>query len=54
MKNNGRDVVYMTGSRVRVWRCIYEQDGRFFIKWHGEFVEVRRGNWGAWCTVGQY
>lgn len=50
--NYGRDIIYLKGSRMSVWRNVYGIDGKFYIKLYGEMVEVRRSTSGCgWATV---
>lgn len=53
MKNLGQYSVYLTGSRKTIKRCIYEQDGRTYIKWYGQIIEVVRGLY-EYHTVEKY
>ena len=52
--DRGRDMVWLTGSRRTIWRNVYEQDGRFFVKWYGALIEVKRGDSNGFVTVEKY
>lgn len=41
--NHGQYKVWLKGSRRTITRSIYEKDGRWFIIWGGQTVEVKRG-----------
>lgn len=32
--------IFLTGSKKRVNRTIYTENGKYFMKWYGEFIEV--------------
>ena len=40
--NHGQHPIYLTGSMAWDRRNVYEQDGKFYIKWYGQIVEVER------------
>ena len=56
MKNHGQHEIYLTGSKRRIKRSVYEKDGKFFIKWYGEYIEVERSGYGGtfYKTVESY
>lgn len=58
-KHISQNPVYLTGSMKTITRTIYEDEGRFFIKWYGYYIEVinRFGFTNVtsgWVTVDQY
>lgn len=34
------DYVYLTGSRYTIKRAIYEEDGKNYVIWGGNYIEV--------------
>ena len=55
MKSHGRYRVYLRGSRKHIERTIYEdENGKCFVKWYGNLIEVKRGNGGTYGTVEMY
>ena len=32
--------IYLTGSRKHVKRTIYTENGKYFVKWYGQYIEV--------------
>ena len=54
MKNHGRYRIYMTGSKCYIDRSVYEdKDGKCYIKWYGQMVEVKHSTCG-YVTVESY
>lgn len=53
MRNLGQYRVWLKGSRKNIWRCVYEQDGKHYIKWCGQMIEVIRGL-NDYVTVEEY
>ena len=53
MKNMGKYSIYLTGSRKTIQRSVYEENGKYFIKFYGQYIEVVR-NWSDYCTVEKY
>ena len=49
----GNYPIWMKGSRRTERRNVYEKDGRFFVKWYGELIEVNRDSSG-FVTVEEY
>ena len=49
--NYGRDIIYLKGSRRFVWRNVYGIDGKFYVKFYGELIEVTRARGYGWNTV---
>lgn len=47
------DRIYLTGSRKTIQRVVYKKDGLFYIKWYGEYIEVKKGTAGYY-TVEPY
>lgn len=47
MKRVTRDRVYFCSVQETHRRTIFTEDGKFFVKWQGGFVEVnnKRGYW---------
>lgn len=41
MIRHGKYSVYLKGSHTSIERVIYEHEGKFYIKFHGELIEVR-------------
>ena len=40
MKAFYRDSVWFKGSRKHIKRTIYKDNGKYFVKWYGEYIEV--------------
>jgi len=51
--NNGSYSIWLTGSRKTVRRCVWERNGKTYIKWYGDMVEVKRGAH-SYYTVEEY
>lgn len=45
--------VWLKYSRQTVRRSVYKKDGRFFIVWGGEMIEVKRIT-NCYVTIGEY
>lgn len=41
MIRHGKYSVYLKGSHTSIERVIYEHEGKFYIKFYGELIEVR-------------
>ena len=54
MKNIGRYEIYLTGSRKWIMRSVLEEEGRHFVKWYGQKIEVVRGEANYYRTVEKY
>ena len=54
MKRYTRNIIYFTGSKEAHRRTIFEEDGRFYVKWYGQMVEVEQGRFGSWRTKEAY
>lgn len=54
MKNIGRYEIYLTGSRKWIWRSVLQDEGRLFVKWYGQMIEVVRGTANYYKTVEKY
>ena len=55
MKSCGRYSIYLTGSQSYTQRVVYEaENGKFYIKWYGNVIEVYRGVCGGYATVEKY
>lgn len=55
MKSHGRYSIYLTGSHKHIERTVYEdENGKCYIKWYGDMIEVYRGQSGAYVTVEKY
>lgn len=52
--SNWQQQIFMTGSHTHVTRNIYEQNGKFYIVWYGEYIEVEHTKFGTWQTVEEY
>lgn len=53
MKNLGQYKIWLTGSEKFVQRSVYEKDGKHYIKWYGQMIEVVRGTY-DYTTVEAY
>lgn len=53
LKSVSRESVYFTGSRRHYVRTVYAENDKFFVKWYGEFIEVKKTRFG-YVTVFQY
>lgn len=40
MKNTGKHDVWLRKSQRYIVRCVYEEDGRFFMKYNRKLVEL--------------
>lgn len=49
MQRVTRDRIYFCEVCETHRRTIFEEDGRFYVKWHGGFVEVENSK-GYWRT----
>ena len=55
MISHGKYAVFLTGSKRNVARNVYEDDQkRFWIKWYGKHIEVKRSDFGNYWTVEPY
>lgn len=54
MKNLGSYPVYLIGSRRTVKRVVLDNNGKYFIKWYGQLIEVVRGFSGYFRSVEEY
>lgn len=56
MKSVRHGCVYLRGSKKMLYaRCIYEDNGKFFIKFYKQFIEVKYNELsGNWYTVLEY
>ena len=64
MTNCGRDYVWFKGSQRTIWRTIYagRDDNevgnpwtdKAFVKWYGQFIEVKRASMGGYVTIEEY
>lgn len=52
MKRVERDIIRFCDGRRR--RTIFEEDGKFYAKFHGGMVEVKKDKLGVWYQGGQY
>ena len=54
MKRYVRDYVWFTGSRRTLERTLYKDElDRLYCKWYGQFIEVKKGQFG-YSTVEAY
>lgn len=53
MKNYGEDRIYLCGSRRTICRNVYELNGKYYIRFSGQLVEVRKA-YGYYRTVDAY
>ena len=53
-ENMGFYPIWFTGTRRTYSRTVYKKDDRFFVKWYGELIEVKRGESGNFYTVEEY
>ena len=53
MTKYGINKIWLTGSRTTISRCVYEDNGKYFVKWYGKFIEVGRGTYNFY-TIEQY
>lgn len=53
MNKLDNDYVWLIGSRKRITRSIYTDGCKFYVKWYGQYIEVRKGTCG-YVTVEQY
>lgn len=54
MKNHGKYSIYLTGSKKRIERTVYEDEyGKCYVKWYGNMIEVKRSGFG-YSTVDKY
>lgn len=50
-----RDKVFLKGSREYIERTIYiDREGRLWIEFYEQIIEVTRGNFGVFATVEAY
>ena len=42
MKSLGRDVIWLTGSRISVWRVVYTDGEKFYCIWYDKPIEVKK------------
>lgn len=49
--NHGQYPIYFWGSGITVWRSVWERDGKFFVKWYKQNVEVKQNERGNYVTV---
>lgn len=55
MTSHGRYAIFLTGSKRNVERSVYEDEQkRFWIKWYGKYIEVKRSDFGNYWTVEPY
>ena len=54
MKSIGTYEIYLTGSRKYTKRAVTTDGTKYFIKWYGNMVEVKRGYAGYFMTVEKY
>ena len=55
MVSQGRDIIFLRGSRETVWRTVYWDGERFWCVWYGELIELRRSKLGmGFATVDKY
>ena len=53
-KNHGQYPIWLWGSRKTITRSVYEaQDGRCYIVWYGQMIEVKHG-WIGYTTIEAY
>ena len=50
----GREEIYFTGSKELHWRNLYGKNGKFYVQWYGEMIEVTPGRLNIWKTVEPY
>ena len=46
--------VYFIGSRITVNRVIFTDNQKFYVRWYGNLIEVKRGTGGYFQTVETY
>ena len=52
-----QDYVWLTGSKMRITRSIYTDGIAFYVKWYGQYIQVRQdwcGGYPTWRTVESY
>lgn len=54
MVNHGEYPVWLTGSHKKIYKNIYEKDGRYYVTWFRKFIEVTRGRLGGYVSVEDY
>ena len=54
MKRLTRELIYFRGSMETHRRTVFEEDGRYWVKWYGQMVEVEQGRFGVWRTKEAY
>lgn len=47
------DRVYLTGSRRTIQRIVFEENGLYYVKWYGEYIQVAKAATGYY-TVEPY
>ena len=53
MESNGKEPIWFTGTQRTFWRTLYKSDCKYFCKWYGRMIEVKR-SWNGFVTVEQY
>lgn len=46
--------IWLTGSKKTIKRMVYEDNGKLFIKFYGQLIEVKRSDSGKYYTVKEY
>ena len=54
MINHGECLVWLTGSHKKIYRNIYEKDGKCYVTWFKSFIEVTLGKSGDYISVEKY
>lgn len=54
MKRVTRELIYFRGSKETHRRTVFEEDGKYYVKWYGQMVEVVKGQFQVWRTKEEY
>ena len=50
MKNTGTYQIYLTGSRKTIRRAVFDDNGRWFVIWYKQLIEVLKGTTGYYTA----